>query len=849
MAGSSSSVSHSESFSDSYIPEYSETPILQEIAQHARAMSDTVYNWGMDRFNKNQGDIDRLMSDALQYASPQRIAVDMGMAEAGVQQAAERGRQSAVRDLESYGIDPSSGRYAALDSANRVMSAAAAAGAGNQQRMADQAAGNAMRNQAISASLQNANYASSVNRDANAFLATASSLKYPPLGRFSTSTSDSSSQSVQTDPAKDSGGAKSPQEKAPAQPRQQAQGAGKPGNSGAKEIKPPPKKLEPPKKPEEPEEPGKPKQPGEEPGGGDGKKPAVDPNEGIPISPGESGAEPPEVWGGPAPLESGAEPPEVWGGPAPLESGAEPPEAWSYSPDLGDDPNVGAGGQDFGDDPNAGTPASDQSGAGSFDESGFEGYDPYLNNPAAGMMSDNTIDPNTGLPYTDQSQEAGAADPAGGLYTGDWSGNLMPASYTGEQIGTDEWSDIGQGNYDSAYDGAASVDEAGFADYGDTGAPSFDEGGFGDYGDTGGYDGGYGDYSDYGDFGDYGPGGDYGGDEYYDDSGNYDYGDYSDYGDYGDYGEGGDYGGDEYYDDTSEYEDYGDYGEQGDYGGDEYYDDAGDDSYEDYSGGGGEDYYDTGGDGSEYDSSGDSGDGGGGSEYDDYSGYSGGGGEDYYDSGGGDGEDTGARGGAVMRGRMQRGQRRARIMPPGARPPQRPRTGYGQRPAFARGGRVPPQQPPGGAMRLAPPPQPPRPMRGAPMPNRGGPRPAPMGRGPMAPGDMISANGMPPPVQGGMQRPQRMAQGGGAGRRAEPTTGGFVSHEMSPSGGSTTDDVQARLNAGEFVVPKDVAAWKGKEFFYKLIAQARANRSGGGKPDKAQSGYSNGGNPPGRGMR
>ena len=41
----------------------------------------------------NQGQIDGLMRDALSYASPQRIAVDMGMAEAGVQQAAERGRK------------------------------------------------------------------------------------------------------------------------------------------------------------------------------------------------------------------------------------------------------------------------------------------------------------------------------------------------------------------------------------------------------------------------------------------------------------------------------------------------------------------------------------------------------------------------------------------------------------------------------------------------------------------------------------------------------------------------------------------------------------------------------------
>ena len=106
------------------------------------------------------------------------------------------------------------------------------------------------------------------------------------------------------------------------------------------------------------------------------------------------------------------------------------------------------------------------------------------------------------------------------------------------------------------------------------------------------------------------------------------------------------------------------------------------------------------------------------------------------------------------------------------------------------------------------------------------------------PGNFISANGMPPPTAGGMPRPQMMARGGPAGRRPEPTQGGFVSRELSPSGGSKVDDVQARLNAGEFVIPKDVAHWKGKEFFYKLIAQARKNRSGGNEqPQKPQTGY------------
>lgn len=67
----------------------------------------------------------------------------------------------------------------------------------------------------------------------------------------------------------------------------------------------------------------------------------------------------------------------------------------------------------------------------------------------------------------------------------------------------------------------------------------------------------------------------------------------------------------------------------------------------------------------------------------------------------------------------------------------------------------------------------------------------------------------------------------------KPTTGGYVPPQASPSGGRQTDDVRANLNSGEFVVPKDVAAWKGQEFFHKLIAQSRKIRATspvGGKP-------------------
>lgn len=58
------------------------------------------------------------------------------------------------------------------------------------------------------------------------------------------------------------------------------------------------------------------------------------------------------------------------------------------------------------------------------------------------------------------------------------------------------------------------------------------------------------------------------------------------------------------------------------------------------------------------------------------------------------------------------------------------------------------------------------------------------------------------------------------------TTGGFVSHTLSPSGGAETDDIDAKLNANEFVIPRDVALWKGQEFFQNLIKKSRENATG-----------------------
>lgn len=66
-----------------------------------------------------------------------------------------------------------------------------------------------------------------------------------------------------------------------------------------------------------------------------------------------------------------------------------------------------------------------------------------------------------------------------------------------------------------------------------------------------------------------------------------------------------------------------------------------------------------------------------------------------------------------------------------------------------------------------------------------------------------------------------------------PSQGGFASPGQSPSRGRATDDIPARLNAGEFVIPRDVVHDQGTGFFRKLIEKSRRTRTGmAGPPPK-----------------
>ncbi len=240
---------NSQSQSKSFIPSYAEEPFLNAIAQYAGQVGQNVYNWAQGEYAKNssltdaninnylntsakslgmaQNDLsryeqkfqpeeDQLLEDANKYASKDRILDEMGKAESGQMQGNEAALANHKRDLQAYGIDPSSGRYAGLDEAARVSGAAAAVGSAQQARQNTEQVGRDLRSQAIqvgaqypgrvinslnttlqgiagaeNAGLANANTGVALMDSANPFLSTASSLKYPPLGTESSSSSQS----------------------------------------------------------------------------------------------------------------------------------------------------------------------------------------------------------------------------------------------------------------------------------------------------------------------------------------------------------------------------------------------------------------------------------------------------------------------------------------------------------------------------------------------------------------------------------------------------------------------------------------------------------------------------------
>ena len=157
-------------------------------------------------------EINQQANMAAQYTSPSRVGINMGMAESQSEQGTNSALQAAKQNLQSYGINPSSGEYAELQLANKTAGGAAAAGAGTQAELATEATGRQLLAQSIAtgqqlpgqainavnsayqgtagaenATLANANTGVALTGSANPYLSTAMSLKYPGIGNTSTS--------------------------------------------------------------------------------------------------------------------------------------------------------------------------------------------------------------------------------------------------------------------------------------------------------------------------------------------------------------------------------------------------------------------------------------------------------------------------------------------------------------------------------------------------------------------------------------------------------------------------------------------------------------------------------------
>lgn len=91
----------------------------------------------------------QLISDATSMGSAERQRFEIGKAQSNVAQQFEASRRAATQNLESYGVDPSSTRFAALDAGSRIAQAAAEAAAGNQAQAQTEAQGRALRSEAI----------------------------------------------------------------------------------------------------------------------------------------------------------------------------------------------------------------------------------------------------------------------------------------------------------------------------------------------------------------------------------------------------------------------------------------------------------------------------------------------------------------------------------------------------------------------------------------------------------------------------------------------------------------------------------------------------------------------------
>lgn len=120
----------------------------QVTAAQLQSMKDSNQRAGeqWDRYNTVFKPVeDRVVADAMSWDSPERQAQMAAEAKGDVMSAASAGRQQSQRQMASMGVDPRSGRFAAMDRGSNLSTALASAGAQNNARSQTRLQGAAMR--------------------------------------------------------------------------------------------------------------------------------------------------------------------------------------------------------------------------------------------------------------------------------------------------------------------------------------------------------------------------------------------------------------------------------------------------------------------------------------------------------------------------------------------------------------------------------------------------------------------------------------------------------------------------------------------------------------------------------
>jgi hypothetical protein len=133
---------------------YAEDKIVsKQVIDAALARQAEADKWAQEDRARYQSEFqpmeDALIKEAEEYNTPERREQEAGKAGATVAETFEANRRAAQQNLESFGVDPSSTRFAALDAGSRLAQAAAAAGAQNMARNQTEETARNLRAQAI----------------------------------------------------------------------------------------------------------------------------------------------------------------------------------------------------------------------------------------------------------------------------------------------------------------------------------------------------------------------------------------------------------------------------------------------------------------------------------------------------------------------------------------------------------------------------------------------------------------------------------------------------------------------------------------------------------------------------